>query len=105
MGTCSQSNANRESAAQVTTGPPVADTNFVCTPPRGNASRYSTARVTTGLPVADTDFSIDPDYLQLEAVISQRQQTALQAQQKRIVELLPVDQNKAKLPQPRVPIF
>ena len=51
VGTRSQSNANRESAARVTTGPPVADTNFVCTPPRGNASRESALRVTTGPPV------------------------------------------------------
>ena len=94
MGTCSQSNANRESAARVTTGPPVADTNFLCTPPRVNPSRKSTVRVTTGPPVDDTNFSIDPDYLQLEAVTLQRQQTALQAQQNRIVELLAVNQNK-----------
>ena len=93
MCTRSQSKANRESAARVTTGPPVADTNFVCTPPRGNASRKSTVRVTTGTPVADTDFSIDPDYLQLEAVTLQRQQTALQAQQNKIMELLAVNQN------------
>lgn len=94
MGTLSQSNANRESATRVASGPPVADTNFVCTPPRGNASRESTVRVTTGPPVADTDFSIYPDYLLLEAVTLQRQQTALQAQQNRIVELLAVNQNK-----------
>ena len=100
-----QSNANHESIAQVTIGPPDADTDLVCTPPRGNASRESTVRVATGPPVADTNFSIDPDYLQLEAVTLQRQQTALQAQQNRIVELLAVNQNKTKLPQPRVPIF
>ena len=103
--TRSQSNANHESVARVTTRPPVADTDLVCTPPRGNASRESTVRVATGPPVADTNFSIDPDYLQLEAVTLQRQQTALQAQQNRIVELLAVNQNKTKLPQPRVPVF
>ena len=103
--TRSQSNANHESIAQVTIGPPDADTDLGCTPPRGNASRESTVRVATGPPVADTNFSIDPDYLQLEAVTLQRQQTALQAQQNRIVELLAVNQNKTKLPQPRVPIF
>ena len=100
-----QSNSNRESAARVTTGPPVADTDFVCTPPRGNASRQSTVRVATGLPVADTGFSIDPDYLQLEAGTLQRQQTTLQPQQNRIVELFAVNQNKTKLPQPCFPIF
>lgn len=103
--TRSQSNANHESIAQVTIGPPDADKDLVCTPPRGNASRESTVRVATGPPVADTNFSIDHDYLQLEAVTLQRQQTALQAQQNRIVELLAVNQNKTKLPQPRVPIF
>ncbi|XP_074639484.1 uncharacterized protein LOC141897759 [Acropora palmata] len=103
--TSSQSNANHESVARVTIGPPDADTDLVCTPPRGNASRESTVRVATGPPVADTNFSIDPDYLQLEAVTLQRQQTALQAQQNRIVELLAVNQNKTKLPQPRVSIF
>ena len=59
----------------------------------------------TGPPVPNTDFSIDPDYLQLEAVTLQRQQTTLQAQQNRIVKLLAVNQNKTKLPQPRVAIF
>ena len=103
--TRSQSNANHESVARVTIGPPDADKDLVCTPPRGNASRESTVRVATGPPVADTNFSIDPDYLQLEAVTLQRQQAALQAQQNRIVELLAVNQNKTKLPQPRVPIF
>ena len=72
---------------------------------QSNANHESVARVATGPPVADTNFSIDPDYLQLEAVTLQRQQTALQAQQNRIVELLAVNQNKTKLPQPRVPIF
>ena len=105
MDTRSQSNANHESIARVTTGPPAADTDLVCTPPRGNASRKSTVRVVTGPPVADTNVSIDPDYLQLEAVTLHRQQTALQAQQNRIVELLAVNQNKTKLPQPGVPIF
>ena len=103
--TRSQSNASQESVARVTTGPPAADTDLVCAPPRGNASRKSTVRVATDPPVADTNFSIDPDYLQLEAVTLHRQQTALQAQQNRIVELLTVNQNKTKLPQPRVPIF
>lgn len=37
-----QSNANHESVARVTIGPPDADTDLVCTPPRGNASRKST---------------------------------------------------------------
>ena len=77
----------------------------MCTPSRGDASPESTLRDTTGPPVVDTDFSTGPDYLQLEAVTLQRQQTALQAQQNRIVELLAVNQNKTKLPQPRVPIF
>ena len=30
VGTCSQSNANHESLAQVTTGSPVSDTDFMC---------------------------------------------------------------------------
>ena len=73
VGTRSHSNANRESAARVTTGSPVTDMDFVCTPPRGNVNRENAARVATGPPVANTDFSIDPDYLQLEAVTLQRQ--------------------------------
>ena len=77
VGTRSHSNANTEDAARVTTGPLVADTNFVCTPSRGNASRESTLRDTTGAPVVDTDFSTDPGYLQLEAVTLQRHQTSL----------------------------
>ena len=72
--TRSQSNANHESIARVTTGPPAADTDLVCMPPRGNASRESTVRVATGSPVADTNFSIDPDYVQLEAVTLHPQQ-------------------------------
>ena len=79
-----QRNSNRQCTARVSTGPPVADADFVCTPPRGNTRRESTVRVATGPPVADTDFSIDPDYLQLEAGTLQRQQTALQAQQKSV---------------------
>ena len=63
MVTRSQSNANHESVARVTTGPTVADTDLVCTPPSGNASRESTVRVSPGPPVADRNFSIDPDYL------------------------------------------
>ena len=94
MDTRSQSNANPESVARVTTGPPVADTDLVCTPPLGNASREGTVLAATGQPVADTNFSIDPDYLQLKAVTLQRQQTALQAQRNKIVELLAVNQNK-----------
>ena len=39
VSTCSQTDANWESALRVTTGPPVANTDFVCTPSRGNASR------------------------------------------------------------------
>ena len=101
----SKSNATHESVARVTTSPPVADTDVVCTPPRGNTSHESTVRVATGPPVSDTDFSIDPDNLQLEAVTLQRQKTVLQAQQNRIVELLAVIQNKTKLLQPRVPFF
>ena len=105
VATRSHSNANTESAARVTTGPLVADTDFACTPSRDNVSRENTLRDTRGPPVVDTDFSTDPDYLQLEAVTLQRQQTALQAQQNRIVELIAVNQNGTKLPQPRVPIF
>ena len=45
------------------------------------------------------------DDFQREAMVLQRQQTVLQVQQNRIVELLAVNQNKNKLPQPRVPIF
>ena len=100
-----QSNYNRESAARVTTGQPVADTDLVCTPPRGNANGESTVRVATGPPVADTDFSIDPDYLQLEAGTLQKQKTTLPAHQNRIVDLFSVNQNKTKLPQPCVAIF
>ena len=59
----------------------------------------------TGPLVPNTDFSINPYYLQLEAVTLQRQQNTLQAQQNRIVKLLAVNQNKTKLPQPRVAIF
>ena len=40
-----------------------------------------------------------------ETIELQRQQNALQLQQKRIVELLILNQNKSKLPQPRVPVF
>ena len=61
VGTRSRGNANRESVGRVNTGPQVADTNFVCTPPRGNGFRESTVRVATCLPVADSDFYIDPD--------------------------------------------
>ena len=46
-----------------------------------------------------------PDNFHQEAKALQRQQTALQAHQNRIVELLAVNQNKVKLPQPRVPTF
>lgn len=43
--TLSQGNANHESVARVTTGPPVAETDVVFTPPRGNAIRESTVGV------------------------------------------------------------
>ena len=40
-----------------------------------------------------------------ETIELQRKQNALQLQQKRIVELLALNQNRSKLPQPRVPVF
>ena len=40
-----------------------------------------------------------------ETIGLQRQQTALQFQQNRIMELLAHNQNRSKLPQPRVPVF
>ena len=43
--------------------------------------------------------------LRKEAIGLQRQQTALQFQQSRIMELLAHNQNRNKLPQPRVPVF
>ena len=43
--------------------------------------------------------------LRKETIGLQRQQTALQFQQNRIMELLAHNQNRNKLPQPRVPVF
>ena len=43
--------------------------------------------------------------LQKETIALQRQQTDLQRQQNRIVELLAHNQNTNKLPQPRIPVF
>ena len=43
--------------------------------------------------------------LRKETIGLQRQQTALQFQQSRIMELLAHNQNRNKLPQPRVPVF
>ena len=43
--------------------------------------------------------------LQRETIALQRRQTDLQHQQNRIVEMLAHNQNRSKLPQPRVPVF
>ena len=53
----------------------------------------------------EADHPNSRDDFQQETTVLHRQQTALQVQQNRIVELLAVNQNKSKLPQPRVPIF
>ena len=53
----------------------------------------------------EADHPYSRDDFQQETMVLHRQQTALQVQQNRIVELLAVNQNKSKLPQPRVPIF
>jgi len=52
----------------------------------------------------NSNYSNAGDNFHQEAIALQRQQTALQVQQNRIVVLLAVNQNKNKLPQPRVPI-
>ena len=56
------------------------------------------------LPDSSKDFTASEN-LNKETIALQRQQTALQVQQNRIVELLAVNQNRSKLPQPRVPVF
>ena len=53
----------------------------------------------------EADHPNSRDDFQQETMVLHRQQTALQVQQNRIVELLAVNQNKSKLPQPCVPIF
>ena len=56
------------------------------------------------LPDISQDFTAY-DTVNLETITLQRQQTALHVQQNRIVELLAVNQNRSKLPQPHVPVF
>ena len=73
-------------------------------PPRANARRQDIMQDNTVF-AADPDRFIACDDYQKEALAFQRQQTALQVQQNRIVELLAVNQNKSRLPQPRVPMF
>ena len=58
---------------------------------------------------AHNDYSIeilDEDgIVKCHLYLIELQQNALQLQQKRIVELLTLNQNKSKLPQPRLPVF
>ena len=51
------------------------------------------------------DHYVVDESLQKETIALQRQQTDLQRQQNRIVELLAHNQNTNKLPQPRIPVF
>ena len=51
------------------------------------------------------DHYVVKESLQKETIALQRQQTDLQSQQNRIVELLAHSQNRNKLPQPRIPVF
>ena len=63
------------------------------------------ARIPHGLPNEGLKYSNVDDNHREEEIALQRQQTVLQIQQNRIVELLAVNQTKNKLPQPRVPTF
>ena len=56
------------------------------------------------LPDSSQDFTAY-ERANLETIALQRQRTALHVQQNRIVELLAVNQNRSKLPQPCVPVF
>ena len=73
-------------------------------PRRAGARRENTMQDNTVF-AANPDRLIACDNYQKEALAFQRQQTALQVQQNRIVELLAVNQNKTRLPQPRVTVF
>jgi len=53
----------------------------------------------------DNQAFIANENMRKETIGLQRQQTALQFQQNRIMELLAHNQNRSKLPQPRVPVF
>ena len=57
-----------------------------------------------GPPVRLEEHTADQDF-QRETIALQRRQTDLQHQQNRIVEMLAQNQNRSKLPQPRVPVF
>ena len=68
----------------------------------------------TQLQAANPDCSIQPIYAEVPVTRGtvfdgstklQEQQNALQLQQTRIMEMLAINQNKGKLPQPRVPTF
>ena len=72
--------------------------------PRYESSCVNAPRVSESV-ANEADHPNSRDDFQQEAMVLHRQQTALQVQQNRIVELLAVNQNKSKLPQPRVPIF
>lgn len=76
----------------------------VYVPPRANVRRENTTQDNIVFAVNPDPFS-DCDNYQREARAFQRQQAALQVQQNRIVELLAMNQNKSRLPQPRVPVF
>ena len=73
-------------------------------PPRANARRQDIMQDNIVFAANPENF-IACDGYQKEALALQRQQTPLQVQQNRIVELLAVNQNKSRLPQPRVPMF
>ena len=72
--------------------------------PRNESSCVDAPRVSENV-ANEADRRNSRDDFQQETMVLHRQQTALQVQQNRIVELLAVNQNKSKLPQPRVPIF
>ena len=63
-----------------------------------STSAYCGPPVRLEEPTADQDF-------QRETITLQHPQTDLQHQQNRIVEMLAQNQNRSKLPQPRVPVF
>ena len=72
--------------------------------PRNESSCLNAPRVSENV-ANEADHPNSRDDFQQETMVLHRQQTALQVQQNRIVELLAVNPNKSKLPQPRLPIF
>ena len=73
-------------------------------PPCANARREDIMQDNVVF-AANPDRFIACDNYQKEALAFERHQTALQVQQNWIVQLLVVNQNKSRLPQPRVPMF